>query len=103
MATGTLGQSAPAAATLTTVYTVPSAKVATFNVSITNTTSSPIAIRLAIAGTATPTTGEYIEYDTVLAGNGVLERGGIVANAAKNVVVFASFVGVSVSVYGYEE
>ena len=82
---------------------MPSAKVATFNVSITNTTSSPIAIRLAIAGTATPTTGEYIEYDTVLAGNGVLERGGLVATAGKYVVVSASAAtSISVNVYGFE-
>lgn len=103
MAGKLLGQAAPAATTLTTVYTVPVATAAVFNVSITNTTGSPIAVRLAIAATATPTLGEYIEYDAVLAGNGVLERGGLVANAAENVVVYASFVGLSVSVYGYEE
>jgi len=103
MATGILGQASLAANTNTLVYTVPASKTATFNVSITNTTNSPIAVRLAIASTGTPTTDDYIEYDTVLAGKGVLERGGIVANAAKNVVVYASFDGVSVSVYGYEE
>jgi hypothetical protein len=103
MATGTLGQSAPAAATLTTVYTVPTAKVATFNVSIANTTGYVVSVRLAIAATATPATSEYIEYDSIIPGNGVLERGGIVANAAENVVVYASVAGLSVSVYGYEE
>jgi hypothetical protein len=58
---------------------------------------------LAISATATPTTAEYIEYDSIIPGNGVLERGGIVANAAENVVVYASVAGLSVSVYGYEE
>ena len=103
MATGVLGQAAPAAATLTTVYTVPAAKVGTFNVSISNTTGFAVSVRLAIAATATPATSEYIEYDTLIPGNGVLERGGIVANATENVVVFASTAGLSVSVYGYEE
>ena len=103
MAPGTLGQAAPVAATLTTVYTVPATKVGTFNVSITNQTGFAIPVRLAIAGTATPTTSEYIEYDSIIPGNGVLERGGIVANAAENVVVYASVAGLSVSVYGYEE
>ena len=103
MATGILGQAAPVAATLTTVYTVPATKVGTFNVSIANRTGVTISVRLAIAATATPTTSEYIEYDTVIPGNGVLERGGLVANAAENVVVYASLAGLSVSVYGYEE
>lgn len=103
MATGTLGQAAPVAATLTTVYTVPATKVGTFNVSIANRTGYAIPVRLAIAATATPTTAEYIEYDSIIPGNGVLERGGIVANAAENVVVYASVAGLSVSVYGYEE
>jgi hypothetical protein len=103
MATGTLGQAAPVAATLTTVYTVPATKVGTFNVSIANTTGYVVSVRLAISATATPTTAEYIEYDSIIPGNGVLERGGIVANAAENVVVYASVAGLSVSVYGYEE
>jgi hypothetical protein len=58
---------------------------------------------LAIAGTATPSIAEYIEYDTVLPGNGVLERGGLVAQTGEIVVAYASAATVSVSVYGYEE
>ena len=103
MAGKILGQAAPVAATLTTVYTVPAATSAVFNVSITNRTGVTISVRLAIASTATPATSEYIEYDTVIPGNGVLERGGLVANAAENVVVYAGTTGLSVSVYGYEE
>lgn len=103
MPTGVLGQSSPAATTNTTVYTVPSSKVATFNVSIANTTSSPITVRLAIASAASPTSSEYLEYDTLLPANGVLERTGIVAQAAERVVVYANATGLSVSVYGYEE
>lgn len=103
MATGVLGQAAPAATTNTTVYTVPAATVAVATVSIANTTVSPIAVRLAVASSGTPTTSEFIEYDTVIAANGVLERSGIVMNASEAVVVFASAVGLAVSVYGYEE
>lgn len=103
MATGILGQSSPAATTNTTVYTVPAATTATFNVSIANTTGNIIAVRLAVAGTGTPAASEYLEYDTALPANGVLERTGIVAQAAENVVVYASATGLSVSVYGYEE
>lgn len=103
MATGILGQVSPAATTNTTVYTVPAATTATFNVSIANTTGNLVAIRLAVSGTGSPANTEYLEYDTVIAANGVLERTGIVAQATKNVVVYASIAGTSVSVYGYEE
>lgn len=103
MATGILGQASPAATTNTTVYTVPATKVGTFNVSVTNTTGNLIACRVAVAATGTPAASEFIEYDTLIPPNGVLERGGIVANAGENVVVYASLAGLSVSVYGYEE
>lgn len=103
MATGVLGQAAPAALTNTTVYTVPAATVGVVTISIANTTTTPIAVRLAIASSGTPTTSEFIEYDTVIAANGVLERSGIVMNASEAVVVFASSLGLAVSVYGYEE
>ena len=105
MASGILGQSAPAAATNTSVYTVPGAGTsrAVFNVSMVNTGGNPIAVRLAIASTATPGIAEYIEYDTVLPGNGVLERGGLVAQTGEIVVAYTSVATLSVSVYGYEE
>jgi hypothetical protein len=105
MASGILGQSAPTAATNTSVYTVPGAGTsrAVFNVSMVNTSGAPVTVRLAIAASGTPSTAEYLEYDTVLPGNGVLERGGLVAQTGKIVVAYASASTVSVSVYGYEE
>jgi hypothetical protein len=103
MATGILGQAAPAALTNTVVYTVPAATVSVVTISIANTTASPIAVRLAAASSGTPTASEYIEYDTVIPANGVLERAGIVMNTTEAVVVFGSAVGLAVSVYGYEE
>jgi hypothetical protein len=103
MATGILGQSNPAANTNTTVYTVPSATTATFNVSITNQGSGATTVNLAIAATGTPATSEFIEFGTVIPANGVLERGGIVAQSAKNVVVRCGTANCSVSVYGFEQ
>ena len=102
MASGILGQSAPSATTNTTVYTVPAATVATFNISICNTSSSGISVQVALAASGTPSTSEYIECNATIPANGVLERGGIVANATKNVVVYASAAGLAVTVYGYE-
>lgn len=101
MASGTLGQASLAAATNTTVYTV-GATPSVFNVSMNNTTGFPVAVNLAIATTSTPTSAEYLEYQTVIPPNSTLERGGIVATAGELVVAYAVNTGVSVNVYGYE-
>jgi len=103
MAAKILGQANPAVNTNVTVYTVPAGKTATFNVSINNTGFTQVAVRLAIAAAATPTTAEYLEDDTAILQYGVLERTGLVAEAGKRIVVYASTANVSVSIYGYEE
>ena len=103
MPTGILGQTAPVAASYTTVYTVPVGKTTTFNISVANTTSGTITARIAVAGSSTPVASEFIEYDTIIVGNGVLERGGIVANAGENVVVYNAVAGLNFTVYGFEE
>jgi hypothetical protein len=102
MATGILGQSAPAANTDTTVYTVPGAITATFNISVVNIGSASAAVTIALASAATPTASEYIEFQTVLAPGQVLERGGLVMQATERVVVNCSTANCSVSVFGYE-
>jgi hypothetical protein len=101
MASGTLGQSNLAAATNTTVYTA-GATPTTFNVSMTNSSGFPVAVNLAIAASATPSASEYLEYQTVIPGNSVLERGGLVATSGKLIVAYATSTGISVNVYGYE-
>lgn len=103
MASGTLGQSAPSATTNTTVYTVPASKVASIIVSICNRGSASGTVRLAIAATGSPGDSEWLEYDTTINANSVLERSGIVASAAKNVVVYCSVATFSVNVFGFEE
>lgn len=104
MASGILGQSAPSAATNTTVYTVPSGKVATFSVSIVNRNGTTASVRIAISATGTPSASEYIEYGAgVLGSGGVLERTGLIAQATKNVVVYSDVANTSVTVYGFEE
>lgn len=102
MASGVLGQASPSATTNTTVYTVPSSTVATCTVNICNRSANALTVRVAIASTGTPTDSEWIEYDTSILGNGVLERSGIVAQAGERIVVYVSSATVSVNVYGYE-
>jgi len=103
MTTGVLGQSNPAASTNTTVYTVPSSVSATFNVSIVNTGTSMASINLAISASGTPAASEYIEYGTVIPAGGVFERGGLVAQTAKRIIVNCSTSSCAVSVYGFEQ
>jgi|SRR5210317_2524668 len=102
MANGILGTAALAATTNTTVYTVPADTFSVVTISVTNRNASSRTVRIALAATGTPTDAEYIEYDTELLGNGTVERGGVVLDATKNVVVYANSTDVNVVVYGIE-
>lgn len=103
MASGILGQAAPSATTNTTVYTVPASTVSVVNVNIVNRGASAATVRIALAAGGSPTTAEYIEYDTSVGAKQVLERTGLALNAGKQVVVYASSADTSVSVYGLED
>ena len=104
MATGRLGVSSPAATTATNLFQVGAGKVATFSLSICNTNAASVTVRVGLCTTsATFGTGEYIEYDTVILGNSVMERTGLVLDATKYVVVYASTTGVNFVAYGFEE
>ncbi len=102
MASGILGQSAPAATTNTTVYTVPASTLAVVNISVVNRGGSGATVRIALAAGSTPNDEEYIEYNTSVGSTSVLERTGVVLDAGKNVVVHASSADTSISVYGLE-
>lgn len=104
MATGRLGTPTQLSATTnTTIYTVPTGTYTVFNVSITNTSSSSVTFRLACASTSSPTTAEWIEYDTAIVGKGVFERTGLVLDAGKNVVAWASAgSALNVNIFGIE-
>ena len=104
MATGRLGTNALAATTLTNVYTVPAGTYSVINISFTNTAATAVTIRLLVGASTTGSviTSEYIEYNTTIIGNGVFERTGVVLDAGRNVIAYASAAGVNVNVYGIE-
>lgn len=102
---GRLGAAALAANTDTVVYTVPAGRKATVLVSVCNRSATDAAIRLAhIDGNlAALATEDYIEYDSPLPGNGVLERTGITIAAGHTIMARASAASVSAVISGVEE
>ena len=88
MATGRLGTANITTTADTTAYTVPATTFAVVTVNVVNRSSSAAAlIRVAVASSATPGLAEYIEYESSLVANGVLERTGIVMDAGKLLVI----------------
>jgi hypothetical protein len=105
MATGRLGSADLSATTNTAVYGPVATNVfSVVTVNILNRNpSTTVNVRLAISTGTSPGNAEWLEYDTVLAGKGILERTGLVLDDAnKYLVVYASGTGVSVNVYGIE-
>lgn len=105
MATGRLGAVDLGALAYTDLYTVPADTFSVASISLANRTSSAIQIRVAItttAGPGAPANSEFIEYGTSIAGNGVLERTGLVLDTGKIISIYASSVGISAVAMGIE-
>jgi hypothetical protein len=92
MATGRLGNTVSlTGGSNSTVYTVPTLTYSVFNVSICNTQSSSVTIRVAFTSNpASIGTSEWLEYGVTVAANSVFERTGLVGNAGMAIVVWAS-------------
>jgi glucose-6-phosphate dehydrogenase assembly protein OpcA len=100
-----LGQSNPAATTLTTLYTVPSATEAVVSsIVIANLAASTATFRIAIRPDgASITNSQYIAYDiTVGASDSTVLTLGLTLNAADVISVYASTTTVTFSAYGSE-
>ena len=103
MPSGILGRNDLAATTNTAVYTVPSSKVSAVNLSITNRSANTVFVRVALSNSSSPANADYIEYDSPIPPSGILERTGLVLDAAKVLVVYSSATSVSSVAYGFEE
>jgi hypothetical protein len=106
MATGRLGTANITSTANTTVYgPVAAATFAVVSVNIVNRSSSATAlIKVAVSSSATPGLDEWIEFESSLVANGVLERTGIVIAATQYIVVQTPTAtpSLSVVVYGIE-
>jgi len=105
MATGRLGTAdftVIGAAVNHAVYQVPATTFSVVTVSVVNRGATAATIRIALATSASPTDAEWLEYDVSLSAKGVLERTGIVMDAAKLLVVRSSAINVNAVVYGIE-
>jgi hypothetical protein len=103
MATGRLFAPVQLGTGNTTVYTVPTGYYAVCNVSLTNTSTSAVTIRLAMASSSSPATAEWIEDATPIVAKGVFERTGLVLQAGFFLVATANTGAVvNATVYGIE-
>jgi hypothetical protein len=102
MPTGRLGTADITTTSNTTIYTCPAATFAVISVNIANRSSSIATdIRIAVSSTGTPSLDEFIEYDSELVANGVLERTGLVLDAGKQLVVSTTTGSSTLSVVAY--
>jgi glucose-6-phosphate dehydrogenase assembly protein OpcA len=100
-----LGQSAPAATTATTLYTVPAlTETVVSSIVIANRAGTSATFRIAIRPDgATLANEHYIAYDVTVGGaDSTILTVGLTMNAADVVTVYASTANLSFSIYGSE-
>lgn len=100
-----LGQSAPAATTETTLYTVPaatSAVVSSIVVCNTGSTATTFRVYICVANAAT-TQKQYLYYDVAIAGNDTfIATIGITLAATDVIKVYGGSANLSINVFGQE-
>jgi hypothetical protein len=105
MAKKVLGQSNPAATTLTTLYTVPASKEAVVSsISVANLTATAATFRLAVRpGGASIANQHYIGYDiTVGASDSTIITVGLTLATTDVLSVYASTANVAFQAFGDE-
>lgn len=104
MTSGILGQAGLTPATNAVLFSVEAGYFCTTNINLVNrSATTETKVRVAVIDGADPGSvadANYLEYDTVLYPNGMLERTGLVLDAGKSVVVRAETGEVSATAYG---
>jgi len=100
---GLLATLKPAAGATAALYTAPTGRSATINLSACNTGQVEARVRVAVGTGETPPDSGWIEYDAVLSPSDVLERTAIALSAGQKVFVRVSTADVCFNVWGIEE
>ena len=104
MATGLLGYGELSQSAAEVLYTPGASTKGVVTVSICNKGASSIRARLGVSGSATTSVTAYLEFDTLLEGNGVLERTGLtVTNPQTLIAEVGTASAVDYVVLGIEE
>lgn len=99
-----LGQSNPSAASLTDLYTVPSATEFTGIVVVANRSATPTAFRISVAiNGAADSNEQYIAYDAPIGANAIYSTPPITGDASDKVRVYATLATLSFSLFGTEK
>lgn len=86
----------------TLLYKMPTGQIQVFNVGISNRNDSDVKIRLAFVdgGISDLADSDYIEYDTMIRANGVLERSGIALAGEQSLIGYSDSANVSFVIFG---
>lgn len=105
MSNGVLGKVMSSAGNEVTVYTVPpAADFATISINIVNKGTGDAKVKIAITTSAIPSPADYIDFESIVPGNGgILERTCIVCSASENVIIEGDTSDLAVRVYGLEK
>jgi len=98
-----LGQSKPAAATNTTLYTVPVGMQANINIFISNQANGPDSVRVAITKSgAVLNVKDYLMYNTQLQANSAMNITGLALAAGDFITVYSTSGNCSFNACGIE-
>lgn len=86
----------------TQVYRVPENSEVSANILITNRKFSDVRVRVSIGDNASPENKDYIEYNVIIPGNGILERTGLIIGSLERVIVESDQSDLTVRIHGYE-
>lgn len=100
MAYAKLANAAPAANTLTTIYTVEALKTVKGNLVICNPGTMSTTVDVAISALATPTGAEYIAKGLIIEAGDTKVLSDLFLTAAELVVVKSAIAGVSYRLHG---
>jgi len=102
MATGVLGKFDVVVDTDTIIYTCPDNTFAIVTLNVCNRSTATAGINVAISETGTIGVADYIEFNTQIVPNGVLERTGIVVHDGYSVMVRSDVANITAIAYGIE-